>query len=495
MRASRRIIFIFTEISAKAKLRKVLLERLALARPKTSLPEVNPPLAEWKRKGFNMVPLKQDTPTLPPQIVSKSFLAIFLTFLFFRLVSAQLVEEESYSCMVCHGEQKVEYKESIHAKMGILCHDCHGGDPSSLDQEESMSKKAGFLGKPTRKDLVFLCGNCHADIKRMKPFGIPTHQLEDYKTSQHGIAVLERNDPNGATCTDCHGTHRIFLADDPKSKVFPTNLPQTCAECHSQKELMDKYHLPSNTFEEYAKGIHGVFLLEKNDRSAPTCARCHGNHGALPPGVSEVEHVCGQCHLRAMEYFDKSPHLGAMKRREMAQCVSCHQPHRTEIADGNMLGPVCANCHEEDCGAYKRGQQIKTLLLEVQLEIEDAEKIIAQAKLKGVDVTEDEVGLERAKTNLTEAIPKVHALNLSWMEESTVPAKSIASDIKLRIHEILESFRLRKVALGFVWLFILFTVTILYLKKKRADREFDLSQASSNLGPGDKFGEKEPKNT
>jgi hypothetical protein len=401
-------------------------------------------------------------------------LLIFLTFMFFRSAHAQMVDEESYSCMVCHGEQKVGYKKSIHAEMGILCHDCHGGNPSSFDQEISMSKKAGFIGKPTRKEVVFLCGNCHANQKRMKSFGIPTHQLEDYKTSQHGIAVLEKNDFKAAICTDCHGTHLILPADNPMSKVFPTTLPQTCAECHSNKKLMDKYNLPSNTFEEYSQGIHGEYLLQKNDRSAPTCARCHGNHGALPPGVTEVEHVCGQCHTRATQYFDQSPHLAAMKRREMAQCISCHQQHRTEKASVEMIGPVCTNCHDQESGAYKRGQQIKTVLVETQEEINGAESIIGEAKLKGVDITEDEVGLERAKSNLIEAVPKVHALNLSLVEESTVQAKSIASDIKLRIHEILESFRLRRVALGFIWLFILFTVTLLYIKKKRADREFDL---------------------
>jgi len=408
------------------------------------------------------------------KIILLLLLILLLSFLSFG--RAQEVDEDSYSCMVCHGEQKVEYKESIHYKRRILCHDCHGGDPTSLDQEVSMSRKAGFVGKPTKRRLTFLCGNCHADRKKMKPFGIPTYQLEDYKTSQHGKAVLERNDPNAATCTDCHGTHRIFLTDNPQSKVFPTNLPHTCAECHSNKELMDQYNLPSNTFEEYSEGIHGMFLLQKNDRSAPTCARCHGNHAALPPGVTEVEHVCGQCHIRAADSFDQSPHLAAMERREMAQCISCHERHRTRKADVNMLGPVCARCHREDSRAYKRGQQIKTLIVEVQEEIEEAENIIAEAKLKGVDVTEDEVALERAKSNLLEAIPLIHTLNFSLVEENTVQAKSIASDIKLRIHEILESFRLRKVALGIVWLFILFTVTVLYIKKKRADREFDLQK-------------------
>jgi predicted CXXCH cytochrome family protein len=165
-----------------------------------------------------------------------------------------------------------------------------------------------------------------------------------------------------------------------------------------------------------------------------------------------------------------------MKSNLMAQCISCHQQHQTQTANVAMLDTVCTRCHDESSGAYKRGQQIKTLLVETQVEIDGAEALIDKAKLKGVDVTEDEVGLERAKSNLLEAIPTIHALNISLVEENTVQAKSISSDIKLRIHEILESFRLRKLALGVVWLFILFTATVLYIKKKRADREFDLRQ-------------------
>jgi hypothetical protein len=157
----------------------------------------------------------------------------------------------------------------------------------------------------------------------------------------------------------------------------------------------------------------------------------------------------------------------------MAQCVSCHHPHHTGEADVGMLGPVCTECHDQGSGGYKRGQQIKTLILEAQEEIEEAHHMVAEAKLKGVDVTEDEVGLERAKSSLAQAIPKIHALNLVLVEENTVQAKSIASDIKLRIHEVFESFRLRKVVLGVVWLFVFFTLTVLYIKKKRVDREFD----------------------
>jgi hypothetical protein len=404
------------------------------------------------------------------------FLMLFLFGLFGETSLLLAVDDDSYSCMVCHGEQKVEFNQSIHAQGGILCKDCHGGDPTSLDQDAAMSPRAGFVGKLNKKQIAYLCGDCHADRKKMQSYGIPTHQLDDYKTSRHGMAVLDKNDFDAATCTDCHGTHKILKVDNSESKVFPTNVPGTCADCHANRELMAKYNLPSNIYEEFKQGIHGIYLLEKNDRSAPTCARCHGNHGALPPGVTQVEHVCGQCHSRAAEYFEQSPHQAAMENNLMAQCISCHQQHQTQPANVAMLDTVCTRCHDESSGAFKRGQQIKALLVEAQVEIDGAGDLIDKAKLKGVDITEDEVGLERSKSYLLEAVPTIHALNISLVEENTVQAKSIASDIKLRIHEILESFRLRKLVLGVVWLFILFTVTVLYIKKKRADQEFDLHQ-------------------
>lgn len=406
--------------------------------------------------------------------LKKICLSTVVLFLFTN--SGWSIDLESYSCMVCHGEKKVEYLKSIHSEKDIFCADCHGGDPTSLDPEVSMSSKAGFKGKPSKKELVLLCGNCHADKKRMRQYGILTDQLEYYRTSEHGIALLERNDANVAGCVDCHGSHTITAVKDPLNKVFPTNLPQTCAACHSDKKLMERYRLPYNTLEEYVSSVHGKALLEKNDRSAPTCAGCHGNHGAVPPGVTEVGNVCGKCHINAETYFAKSPHFEAMQKKKMSQCTSCHGNHSIRYPEITMFDQVCSNCHDPNSGAYKRGQQIKTLILEAKEQIDKAKELIAKAKAKGQDVSGYENQLEQAYTDMLQVLPVTHTLAITDVETITNSARTVAGEVSSSIHNYLESLRMRKVGLGIVWLFIFFVVVILYLKVKRADKEYERSK-------------------
>jgi hypothetical protein len=382
------------------------------------------------------------------------------------------VDLKSYSCMVCHGEKKVEYLKSIHFEKGILCANCHGGDPSSLDPEVAMSSRAGFKGKPSKKEMVLLCGNCHADKKRMRQYGILTDQLEYYRTSQHGIALFERNDSRVAGCVDCHGSHGITSVDDPLNKVFPTNLPKTCAVCHSDKKLMGDYGLPYNTLEQYASGVHGKALLEKNDRSAPTCAGCHGSHGAAPPGVSEVGNVCGKCHINSETYFAKSPHFEAMQKKKMSQCTSCHSNHAIQYPDLAMFDNTCSRCHDASSGAYKTGQQIKALILEADDQIEKARELLKKAKAQGQDISGYETQLEQANTDMLQVVPVTHTLLLSEVEPITSSARTVAGEITSSVHNYLESLRMRKVGLGIVWFFIFFVVVVLYLKVKRADEEY-----------------------
>lgn len=401
-------------------------------------------------------------------------LIIVALFLFTRL--GWSIDLESYSCMVCHGDMKTEYLKSIHLEKNIFCTDCHGGDPSSQDPEVSMSSKAGFKGKLSKKEAVLLCGNCHADKKRMKQYGVSTDQLEYYRTSQHGIALLEKNDQNVADCVDCHGSHTITSVKDPLNKVFPTKLPKTCAVCHSDKKLMEEYQLPYNTLEEYTSGVHGKALLEKNDRSAPTCAGCHGTHGATPPGVAEVGNVCGKCHINSETYFAKSPHFEAMKKRKISQCTSCHGNHAIQYPEISMFDRTCLKCHDTGSGAYKRGQQIKAMILEAEEQIDKAKELIVKANSKGQDVSGYENQLEQANTDMVQVLPVTHTLNISEVEKITSNARTVAGEISSSVNKYFKSLRMRKVGLGIVWLFIFFVSIILYLKVKRADKEFELEQ-------------------
>jgi hypothetical protein len=72
---------------------------------------------------------------------------------------------------------------------------------------------------------------------------------------------------------------------DSRSPVHPLRLPETCARCHADSTHMAKYKLATNQFEDYRKSVHWEALAQRGDLSAPSCASCHGNHGAhAPPG-------------------------------------------------------------------------------------------------------------------------------------------------------------------------------------------------------------------
>lgn len=104
-------------------------------------------------------------------------------------------------CLKCHGAQTgrlgepvTAWRASIHAKNGISCHHCHGGDPN--DMALAMSPERGFLGVPKEINIPDFCGRCHVGVK------------EDYLASAHGQALGK----GGPQCGTCHGSHEVRTA-------------------------------------------------------------------------------------------------------------------------------------------------------------------------------------------------------------------------------------------------------------------------------------------
>jgi hypothetical protein len=115
-------------------------------------------------------------------------------------------------------------------------------------------------------------------------------------------------------------------------------------------------------------------MFDKGDLTAPTCNDCHGNHGALPPGVESVANVCGQCHGREAELFRTSAKQEGFEEHNtyltgqgcaecheqiqappggmthFSECATCHQYHGVIRPTVALLGPLpetpCAFCHE-----------------------------------------------------------------------------------------------------------------------------------------------------
>lgn len=123
------------------------------------------------------------------------------------------------TCIECHASmqdqpkvyQPVEkWRGSVHAKNGISCNGCHGGDPTIMD-EDAMSPDKGFKDISKPEAIPDFCGACHLGVK------------EDYLASAHGKALGR----GGPQCATCHGAHGIQLASPQLIN------PKSCTRCHS----------------------------------------------------------------------------------------------------------------------------------------------------------------------------------------------------------------------------------------------------------------------
>ena len=342
------------------------------------------------------------------------------------------------SCLDCHSALDPPYKvteeqfsQDIHAQKGLTCASCHGGDPSKDDQD-AMSKQAGFRGKIARKDVPALCGRCHSDGAYMRQYNpsLRTDQYAQYLTSVHG-KLRARGDEKVAVCTDCHGVHDLRPASDTRSKVHPLNIAQTCARCHADAAYMKGYSIPTDQFAGYSASVHHEALTVRGDLSAPTCTTCHGNHGAAPPGVSAVQNVCATCHVFQAQLFESSPHQAAFESASLPGCVTCHSNHRIAHPTDAMLGTgpqsVCTNCHTEGDAGYQAATQIAQQLDRLDTSVKGASEILDRAESAGMEVSDAQLEQDQARDSLTKSRVAIHSANPARVQQDVDAGLQIAA--------------------------------------------------------------------
>jgi predicted CXXCH cytochrome family protein len=171
-----------------------------------------------------------------------------------------------------HGQLLLEKKDPKAAQC-VSCHGVHGiRGPDSP------------LSLVYRENIPTTCGRCHADAAYIKGYTLddgktplPTNQLELYRTSVHGVALLKKHDRGAPACNGCHGNH----AATPPHIAF---VSQVCRNCHAANGALFDGSPHKKAFES-----HGW----------PECATCHGNHGIpvptdelLKPGPTALCHSC-----------------------------------------------------------------------------------------------------------------------------------------------------------------------------------------------------------
>jgi cytochrome b subunit of formate dehydrogenase len=209
----------------------------------------------------------------------------------------------------------------------------------------------------------FGCADCHTDVDLDTHPDSPVELSTPVVCGQCHEATAELGGSAHASlgCESCHGAgHQVQPPDSPQSPVAPFNQVQTCATCHSQKEVL----------EDFLGSVHARALLKAGlTEAAPSCSDCHGTHSIQPVGAkdSRVSHeqvpeTCGKCHQGVLaEWKERSAHGAAWVagNAEAPVCTTCHATHEivrpTDDAMRLKVPENCGGCHEEELATYRDG--------------------------------------------------------------------------------------------------------------------------------------------
>ncbi len=455
-----------------------------------------------------------ETPAASKPVEGKSFAAKL------EAIEIKIVPDADNTCIQCHTspepwdpKDKSQYKfhiplaalkNDIHWQKGIRCQDCHGGDTTILEIKAHQAK-GDFRAIKTPADIPEFCGRCHSNGEYMRHF-VPaprTDELSEYWTSVHG-KQLRKGDPQVATCISCHNMphgnavdtapHGIRPVSQPDSPVFHTNVAKTCANCHSDKKLMQqmvgtkyKYEfdgkpLPCDEYAKWRRSVHGKALMDKGDFSAPACNNCHGNHGAAPPQVDSVANACGTCHGKIASLFAQTKMRHAFEKIGLPGCATCHGNHDIHQPGDQYLGlqegSFCVRCHEQ--GNLKHGATLAGTEAAKKLHdgiqglkdgIETADKTLTKAEELGMEVSKPKFDLRKASDALTNARTMIHSFNVATVDKALEEGDKVVVEVQGKADGALREHEERRVWLAgsLVPILIVIGLLLLYIRSMPAD--------------------------
>ncbi len=135
-----------------------------------------------------------------------------------------------------------------------------------------------------------------------------TQIAEQFRASVHGRAV-ERGIVQAPVCTTCHGEHLILPPTSEASPVHPRHVRETCAQCHGNVRLSERFGLPPDRVVSFDASFHGM-AAKAGSQAVANCASCHGFHNILPSSdvrstihPNNLARTCGRCHPGAGTRF------------------------------------------------------------------------------------------------------------------------------------------------------------------------------------------------
>ncbi len=374
-------------------------------------------------------------------------------------------------CVVCHVDLGALpdgfLMDNIHMTEEMSCVGCHGGNRDSDDEEVAHS--GNFKGVPAASEIPEMCGTCHSNLAYMRRFrpSASTDQVSQYYTSVHGQKLRE-GDTKVAECASCHTSHAILPATDGRSSVHPLNVPAMCNQCHGDPDYMADYGIRTNQYRDYEKSVHGVALLEKQDTGSPACNDCHGNHGAMPPGIDAIEFVCGMCHVNNAEYFHGTSMARAFEEEQLHGCEECHGIHDVDVTTLEMVGvgdeSVCTGCHDEGDEGYQVAEEMYTQLMSLVAAKDSAAALADEVQRIGMDDLEIGYLQREANQALIQARTLVHTFDPEKTGEVTTAGLESARNAMSLANSEIEAFSFRRMGFGIATLFITVLTVALFFK-------------------------------
>jgi len=414
------------------------------------------------------------------------------------------------NCILCHTDSEVQKPESlfllsppsgktpahlnlldlvddVHFRRGLSCAGCHGGDPSNQKLEHDFVKEWSSTDRGNNRGWVLnFCARCHSDPRLMNRFNpsLPTDQLAKYKDSPHGKLLLETKDPRAPDCVSCHGVHGIRGPKNPLSKVYRKRVPETCGACHADPARMagltlpDGSPMPTNQLAQYRPSVHGRALLERGDMGAPACHNCHGNHAAMPVGLSSVSQSCGLCHAGNASLFDGSKHKLAFEQHKWSQCAKCHGNHGITKTRDSMLGAgpdaLCHQCHQQyskdnpDCNAT--AAYFHDSLTRMDQAWNALGVTAEQLATKGLDVDLIHDELNELADSLKQSRSHIHSFSRNDFERVAAPGEKAVQNISALVVAAKKEYRLRQFGLAGSIALMALVMLALYGKLRRLER-------------------------
>jgi predicted CXXCH cytochrome family protein len=235
--------------------------------------------------------------------------------------------------------------------------------------------------------------------------------------------------------------------------------------------------LGHHQYEQWLQSVHGRALLEKGDLSAPACNDCHGNHGAMPPGVDSVANACGTCHGKIANLFAEARMKHKFEEVGLPGCATCHGNHLIAHPADEMLGmqqgAVCFGCHNPENPQYgatlagaEAAKSMRARLEQLKHEIDEAERTVRAAELLGMEVRGPRFELRQAFDALTNARTLVHSFKPGPMEAALEEGLKVTSDVRQRAAAALREHTYRRIwlAASLVPLLLVVTLLVLYIR-------------------------------